>query len=86
MMPKRFEILRQVENGSKTPILLPESPVQVWTLLNEEKFNEVGLVHHFSGFIEDSMHDWHWINGKFFFHGHSSGRGDKQDLVIIYEK
>jgi hypothetical protein len=83
--PKRYEILRQVTNDSRIGVPLAEKPKQVWTLLNESGFLENGLQHNVNGFIEDSMHDWTWQDGTFRFYGHSGRRGEKHDLVIIYE-
>lgn len=86
MKPKRYEILRGVENShtSKTPV--PEQPIQVWTLLDEEEFNRIGLVHWRTAFIEDVLHDWSWGNGILRFYGHSGAPGEKHDLVLVYEK
>lgn len=86
MKPKRYEILRGVLNGRHPPIALSERPVQVWTMLNELMFDQIGLKHWDSAFIEDSMHDWDWREGSFRFYGHSGERGTPHDLIVIYEK
>jgi hypothetical protein len=83
--PKRFIILKGVENDTRIKVPMAEKPKQVWTLLDEDGFNKNGLQHHITGFIEDSMHDWSWQDGFFRFYGHSGCRGEKHDLVIIYE-
>jgi hypothetical protein len=82
-LPKRYEIVRDVINGSR--IQLNECPVRVWTLLNEEGFKERGLIHWDTAFLEDKMHDWDWRNGQFHFYGHSDTPGSLQTLLIIYE-
>lgn len=86
--PKRYrcEILRDVKNDTSIKIPLIEKPIQVWTLLDEELFNKVGLIHWQTAFIEDIMHDWDWNKGQFSFYGHSGLRGDLHDLVIVYDK
>jgi hypothetical protein len=81
--PTRYEILRDVVNGSKLP--LKECPVRVWTLLDEKGFEERGPVHWHTAFLEDRYHDWDWKNGTFRFYGHSGEPGDKQNLIIVYE-
>jgi hypothetical protein len=83
-IPTKYEILRDVENSSSIRIPLEKRPQAVWTLLNEEKFLQVGLIHWETAFIEDSMHDWDWHDGQFRFYGHSGAPGDKHDLVIVY--
>lgn len=86
MKPTRYEILRQVENSHKGTTDLSERPKQVWTLLNEDMFNKTGVLSHWqSGFIEDYVHDWDWRDGKFRYFPHSSGPGQRMDVVIVYE-
>ena len=85
-LPKRFEILRRVDNSSRSQTPLAERPKQVWTLLNEAMFNEIGLKHWYSAFIEDPIHDWDWRDGVLYFYGHSGEPGDKHDLVVVYEE
>lgn len=85
-LPKRYEILRGVNNSSTSKTSLAERPEQVWTLLDENLFNEIGLVHWRSAFIEEILHDWNWQNGILHFHGHSGAPSEKHDLVIVYEK
>lgn len=85
-LPKEYVILRDVENEARTKIPMVKKPVQVWTLIDESKLKEVGLKHHVSAFIEDQFHDWDWKDGEFRFYGHSGARGEKHDLVIVYEK
>lgn len=83
--PKRFEILRQVENSYKNRLPMSEEPKQVWTLLDEDKFKALGLCEGESTFHEARFHDWQWADGSFRFFGHSSRPGDVQDIVIVYE-
>lgn len=83
--PKRFIILRGVENNSTVKLPMAEQPKQVWTILDEPAYNEKGLLHGSTGFIEDRMHDWDWSKGFFRFYGHSGRKFDKHDLVVIYE-
>lgn len=85
-LPKRYEILRGVVNDFSRSLQLAEKPKQVWSLIDEDKFKELGLKHNVTAFIEDSMHDWRWEDGKLFFYAHSGGRGDLHDLVLIYER
>lgn len=84
--PKRYEILRQVMNNSLGTIPMPERPKQVWTIISEQRFEEIGLKHNDSAFIEDSMHDWDWRDGEFRFYPHSTARGDRVDVIIVYER
>jgi hypothetical protein len=83
-VPQRYTVLREFENSSRNTFPLPEKPLQVWTLIDEEKFLQLGLVHNVSAFIEDSVHDWDWEDGKFRFYGHSSAKGEKVDLVLVW--
>lgn len=84
-------ILRGVENGAKKATPLPPGVTtsnlkQVWTLLNEAKFNIVGLVHFKTAFLEDRMHDWDLSkDGGLRFYGHSGSKGEMHDLVLVYE-
>lgn len=84
--PKRYIILRGVNNHHTSQTAVAEEPFQVWTLLDETEFEKVGLVHWRTAFIEDRMHDWNWRNGVLRFHGHSGAPGEKHDLVLVYEK
>lgn len=84
-VPQRYTILRQVENSSKLRIELAQRPLQVWTLMDEEAFLKWGLVHNMSAFIEDSLHDWNYQDGKLRFYGHSSAPCDKVDLVLVWQ-
>lgn len=84
-IPKRYTILRQVVNDYKVAAEMPEKPVQVWTLIDEEKFNQIGLKHWESAFMEDRGHDWDWQEGRFRFYGHSGARGEIHDLIIVFE-
>jgi hypothetical protein len=85
-LPKRYVILRGVENSYKIKTEVLERPLEVWTLVDEQKFSTIGLKHWESGFREDSMHDWDWREGALGFYGHSSAAGEKVDLVLVYEK
>jgi hypothetical protein len=74
---------------------------RVYTIINEEemyaKFNpQTGkpceksldnliLKHWSTVFVEDKMHDWNIFGDRFKFHAHSSGMGEKVDLLIEYE-
>jgi hypothetical protein len=86
MKPKEYEILRQVTNSSQFRISLLHRPREVWTLLDEDGFNQVGTVHWHTAFLEDRIHDWDWHEGEFRFYGHSGEPGDKHDLLLIYER
>ena len=57
-------------------IEMARKPRRVWTWLlssDPAKPPEPGVVprHHHNAFLEDIMHDWHWMAGKFFFHPHT---------------
>jgi len=86
----KYVTVRQVTNGSRTPVKLPAdidvSKIQrVYLLLNEKLFNEVGPVHWKSVFIDDRMHDWDVRRGHLYYYAHSSSRGDVVDIILGLE-
>lgn len=87
---KKYVLIEGVVNGGDA-VKLPK-PVtkqnieQVWTLLNKDKLESMGLVHFHSAFLEDRMHDWDLNRkGELRFYGHSGGKGDVHTLVVVYK-
>lgn len=85
----KYQILRGVSPTSGAPCIAQPTakPVRVAYLLNEEKFVATGglIKHQDTVFLEDSMHDWHWTDGKFYYYGHAMGLEDVGDIVAIFE-
>lgn len=85
----RYQILRGVSPSGRAPCIVQptEKPIRVAYLLNEEKFVATGglIAHHETVFLEDSVHDWLWRDGKFFYYGHAMGLEDVGDIVAMFE-
>lgn len=91
-MNKTHLILRNTINDSRERHTLPEGigpkVKEVWTIIDNTKYESIGLVHNVSAFKEDKMHDWKITkDNELRFYGHSGARGDKHDLVLVlYDK
>lgn len=86
----RFDILRNVQVGTRHPVPLAEKPVRVALLLNEAAFMaEQLMVHHQTVFLDDRHHDWDWSDasgaGHFRYFSHAAGPGEVVDVVVAYE-
>jgi hypothetical protein len=85
LIAKRYEILRGVKVGgtAKDAMPLPEQPVRVATLIDEQAFLEGGeLVHNKTVFLEDRHHDWDWRAGQFWYYTRVALEAD---VVVVYE-
>lgn len=89
-MPKfatKYEILRGVSPTSRTPCKIQPSakPIRVAFLLDERKFVDSGglISHHDTLFLEDTVHDWDWHNGVFYYYGHAMGVEEVGDIVVV---
>lgn len=82
-----FEILRGVSPTSRKPCVAQPSakPIRIAYLIDETRFIASGgiLEHHKSVFLEDSMHDWMWRDGVFYYFGHAMGADEKGDIVAV---
>lgn len=87
---KRYEILRGISPTSRLPALQQpsEKPIRIAFMLDEEKFIRLNgmMHHHHTVFLEDSMHDWMWRNGKFYYFGHAMGIEDVGDILVVFEE
>ena len=79
-----YEILRGVEANGRKSLELARQPKRVATMINEEKFRELGnaMVHNATVFLEDRMHDWNWRNGQFRYYTRVA---EKADVLVVYE-
>lgn len=86
----KYEILRGVSPTSHIPCVTQPSakPLRIAYLIDEAEFIRSGgkLHHHASVFLEDSMHDWMWREGKFYYFGHAMGIGEVGDIVVVFEE
>lgn len=82
-----YEILRDVSPTSRAPCSSQPSskPVRIAYLIDEAAFVASGglLHHHKTVFLEDSMHDWMWKDGLFYYFGHAMGIDDIGDIVAV---
>lgn len=80
-------ILRNIDVSKKSlkSIVMLREPKVVARLVNERRFIQLGsgLVHRDSIQIQDRLHDWNWMNGKFSYS--DTGSSGAQDIVIAYE-
>ena len=77
-----FEILRGVEANGRIALGINRKPVRVATLLDEKEFLDGHfLVHNRTVFLEDRVHDWTWIDGKFRYYSRIAQRAD---VVVVY--
>jgi hypothetical protein len=56
----------------RRPHDVPEKPDELWLLLHGRHALPLPLVHRHDAFLEDQMHDWHWSDGKLYYHGAST--------------
>jgi hypothetical protein len=86
----KYEILRGVSATSRSPCIVQPSatPVRVAYLLDETAFEASGgvLEHHKTVFLEDSMHDWMWRDGVFYYFGHAMGMEEVGNIVAILDE
>lgn len=86
----KYEILRSVSPTSRNPCIVQPSakPVRVAYLLDGAAFEASGgvLEHHKTVFLEDSMHDWMWRDGVFYYYGHAMGVEEVGDIVAVLEE
>lgn len=87
-MNKSHLILRDTTNDIRVRRALPDGMgarvKEVWTIIDNDKYESIGLVHNVSAFKEDKMHDWSITkDNELRFYGHSGARGDKHDLVLV---
>lgn len=80
---KRFEILRGLAPSGRVAIPLAEKPVRVATIIDEALFDATKVLsHNKSVFLEDRVHDWDWVDGKFSYY---SRVADRADVLVVYE-
>ena len=67
-MKSRVAIVVTQEDNWTAPVKL--KPRTVWAVATPVKdLNTFVPQHAFNAVLEDEMHDWHWKNNKFFYHG-----------------
>jgi hypothetical protein len=78
-----FIILRKVVSDPRINLSVEREPIAVATLMNEKRFIETkgALIQRDTIFIEDKIHDWNWIDGKFRYFSRVVG---VSDIVLIY--
>lgn len=62
--------------------------MRVAFLLNEAELVKTGglMTHHETVFFEDSLDDWDWQHGVFYYYGHAMGIEDVGDIVVVLEE
>lgn len=84
---RRYEILRGVVPSSRANIPVPERPVMVCVLLDENLLSKYRVLSHGRAvFIEDRGHDWHWSEGCIRYTSVFGGAGNPRDIVLVYEE
>ncbi len=84
-------VLIRATNDSMKEFEIQDKPDRVWTVLDPCQLNKElragGAPRHWhTAFLDDWMHDWSWKAGKMSFHAHSSQRGDRVTLLLVYKK
>jgi len=73
----KTELLKIVDR--QYPHDVAVKPKEIWILPHGDKSIPEYLRHGITAFLEDYIHDWHWSNGKLFYHG----AGAKDSLVVL---
>lgn len=80
----RYVIMRGLKTSCTIVHSVPEEPIRVVTIRNEELFLATGeMTHHASVFFEDRLHDWQWNNGKFRYFARQN---DDAVVALVYEE
>lgn len=77
----RRELLQITKRQHPHPV--PERPAALWLLPPGCDTIPERLSHHRTAFLEDEMHDWHWTDGKLFYHG--AGGDGRCHVVLLFE-
>lgn len=79
----RYEIIRNWPVSGLVGREVPEKPLKVATLMNEEAFLATGgeLIHNQTVFLEDQFHYWQWKEGRLYYYSRVCEVGD---VVLVY--
>lgn len=84
LIATEFTILRGISANGRISHDVPKKPLRIATLIDEKAFIESGhkLIHNKTVFLEDFMHDWNWVDGKFRYYTRITDHG--ADVLLVY--